>query len=144
MKLKLTGNVVANWVEKTVDEIKELLQQEEIPFNDSWTSDDTALTNGRFYKHQILFPWDEGDVVVGTLHCWDDDIIAGRVNLEYPSIETYHFPFDEGDITVFGSPREFVRKLKDYYISKGEKENAKTVSETAQLDEEGTAGETKD
>ena len=127
MKFKLTGNVVANWIEATVDEIKELLQQEGVPYTDSWIRDDTAYTMGRYYTHQILFPWCEGDVVIGLLHCLDDDMIGGRVDLGYPSIETYHFPWDEGDITVFSTPEEFVKKMKAYYISKGGKDYDETT-----------------
>lgn len=118
MKLKLTGNVVANWVEGTINEIKELLMAKGIPFTESFVKDDGEFIELYFYTHQLLFPWCEGDVVVGTLHCFDDEVVKGRVSFTYPSIETYHFPWDEGDITVFNTPEEFVAKLEKYYDEK--------------------------
>ena len=119
MKTKMTKEEMVNWIEGAVDEIKELLQKEQIPYTDSWTRDDAvSFPTCPYYTHQLLFPWDNGDVVIGMLHCADDDIILGKRELAYPSIETYRFPWDADDITVFDTPEEFVKALKAYYISK--------------------------
>lgn len=113
MKLHLNRENVAEWVESTVDEIEELLKKEGIPYQQSWTRNESCLAD--YYLKQLLFPWHEGDVVVGTLHAHDDDVIHAIAPLRYPSIETYHFPWDEGDITVFETPEEFVATLKYLY-----------------------------
>lgn len=136
MRTKMTKEEIVNWIEDTVNEIKELLQKEQIPYTDSWTRDDTSLypMYPPYYTHQLLFPWDKGDVVIGTLHCFDDDIVLGRKQPGYPSIETYRFPWDADDITVFDTPEEFIKTLKDYYISKEETNNAKTVPKTSEFD----------
>ena len=47
MKLKLTGDVVANWIQSTMDEIKELLRKYEIPFVESWSKGDQQVGRGR-------------------------------------------------------------------------------------------------
>ena len=124
MKLKLTGNVIANWVEATVDEIKALLNKAGVPFSDSWTRDFSEYGT---YTHQILFEWCRGDVVIGNLHPKDDDVIDGRDDLTYPSIETYRFPWDEDDITVFETPEEFVEKVKSFYVEKEEKTDDQSI-----------------
>lgn len=125
MKLNLTGNVVANWIEATVTEIKELLIAKNIPYKNSWARDDTRDTKAPLYTHQIKFPWCQGDVVVGTLHSFDMDIIHGDKELSYPSIETSGFPWDYDSITVFDTPKEFAEELERYY--KSVKESKKFV-----------------
>lgn len=119
MKFSLIGDVVKNWVDATIDELCELLHVMDIPFSLSWTRDDGRVNNPyRMYTRQIVFPWDVGDVVVGTLHIHDDDVMMGHIQLTYPSIETYNFPWDEGDITVFDRPSHFVDKLRKLYNEK--------------------------
>lgn len=118
MKLKLTGDVVANWIQSTMDEIKELLRKYEIPFEDSWIKGDRQL--GGVDALQLVFPWCEGDVVVGMLHPFDDVVVRGIADFTYPSIETYCFPFDNGDITVFKTPEDFVKKLNEFYETQKE------------------------
>lgn len=119
MQFRLSKETAVAWIESTVKEIKKLLIQRDIPFEDSWTRDlsnDKLFVESVFYTHQIKFPWHEGDVLVGTLHVSDDEVIAGTAPLRYPSIETWNFPWDDGDITVFDSPEEFVFKLYNLYI----------------------------
>lgn len=114
MQFKLSRETAVEWIESTVKEIERLLRQRQIPYENSWTRDDSMY--GVYHTHQLKFPWHEGDVVVGTLHASDDDVINGLAPLGYPSIETYKFPWDEGDITVFNSPEEFVFQLYDFYV----------------------------
>lgn len=85
---------------------------------------------------QLIFPWiefetDDGervhpDVVVGSLHATDVDLCCDATLLfgnPYPSIETYRFPWDGDDITVFDTPIDFVKEVYDLYIeTAGEKE----------------------
>ena len=111
MKLKLTGDVVANWIQSTMDEVKELLHKYGIPFEDSWSKGN---------RIQLVFPWCVGDVIVGNLHSFDDAVILGIADFTYPSIETYGFPFDHGDLTVFDTPKDFVKKLKEFYETQKE------------------------
>ena len=118
MKLKLTGDVVANWIQSTMDEIKELLRKYEIPFAESWSKGDQQL--GGADALQLVFPWCKGDVVVGILHSFDDAVVRGIADFTYPSIETYGFPFDNGDITVFKTPEDFVKKLNEFYETQKE------------------------
>ncbi len=115
MKMHLDSENIIEWVESTIDEIEELLKKENIPYQHSWTKD--GLDHGIFFIKQLTFPWHIGDVVVGTLHAFDDDVIHGIAELRYPSIETYHFPWDDDDITVFDTPEQFVAKLKNLYNS---------------------------
>ena len=115
MKFKMSKETAVSWIESTVDEIKSLLEQRRIPYEDSWTKNENMLLSGVFYLHQIKFPWHEGDVVIGTLHAQDDDVINGLVSLRYPSIESYGFPWDNGDVTVFDIPERFVYELNRLY-----------------------------
>lgn len=76
-----------------------------------------------YWNPQIIFNWDDGrhrDVVVGCMHCWDDEIIrkgmpADPDQYQHPSIETYGFDFDEGDVTVFGTPEEAADRIAAEY-----------------------------
>ena len=134
MKFSLIGNVVANWIESTVTEIKDLLIAKNIPYEDSRIMDCTDFVKDPTYTHRIRFPWCHGDVVVGTQHSCDLSIIFGDKELDYPSIETYGFPWDHDDITVFDTPKEFAEELERYY--KSVKENKKFVVHDNIWDEE--------
>lgn len=83
------------------------------------------IPNGRpslFYILHIDFPWTpkQADVAIGTLHCMDDELMFSDTGTvyghRYPSIETYNFPWDMGDISVFATPEEFVNKVQEYYL----------------------------
>ena len=115
MQFKLSKETAVEWIESTVKEIERLLRQRQIPYENSWTRDDSNMY-GIYHTHQLKFPWHKDDVVVGTLHAFDYEVMNGLAPLCYPSIETYQFPWDDGDITVFDSPEEFVFKLNDLYI----------------------------
>lgn len=89
--------------------------------------------NGKFGLHMILhidFPWSEnkGDVAIGTLHMSDDELMHAKDGQNgcggrWPSIETYKMPWDDGDITVFDNPDDFMDKIQKYYDEVKEKEN---------------------
>ena len=126
---KMTAMNLYDWIDSTINEIKTLLDIHKIPYEDGAHGMDNIKGNldvdpaYAIVTKQIVFPWCKGDVVVGTLHTIDDEVITGKADIckfPYPSIETYKFPWDQDDITVFDTPAEFVRRLRGYYaIIKG-------------------------
>lgn len=62
--------------------------------------------NPVFEGYQLRFHWCDGDVAIhnGTYHSAE-----GRV-------ETYCFPWDEGDVSVF-EPDEFIEAITDFYAT---------------------------
>jgi hypothetical protein len=111
-------NTYKKFVNSTIDIIKCLLEFKGIPYKDGEEFEhfNKELPPQFFhYTKQIIFPWCDGDVVVGSLHCADFDMLSGKLVSAYPSIETYEFPWDHGDITVLDDPMEFVSRVDDYY-----------------------------
>lgn len=115
------------WIRDTYLTIKTFLLLFHIPYEDGHRSDELLMAH--HYTEQILFPWCGGDVVIGTLHSFDlDRMLKGfsvdeKVDAIFPSIETYGFPWDHGDITVFRSPEKFIKTIVNYYngvMKKGE------------------------
>lgn len=126
----MSKDMVKFWILNTTITIKTFLLLYGIPFEDGHGTE--AMDNPNLYQftNQITFPWCEGDVVIGTLHSLDDyrimkgfDVMDEGIRQLYPSIETYHFPWDHDDITVFGSPEKFIKTIVNYYrgiVKKGE------------------------
>ena len=56
--------------------------------------------------YQLRFHWCDGDVAIhsGTYYNWE-----GRV-------ETYCFPWDDDDVSVF-TPEEFIETISDFYAT---------------------------
>ena len=89
--------------------------------NDDLTED---VERHHYYTRQLVFPWCGGDVIFGTLHTTDWEMVNGRRLYQYPSIESYQFPWDNDDVTVFDDPFEFVSLVHELWI-KTEKEKEK-------------------
>ena len=111
---KMTKDEALRWVMQTYVDVGILLNQNNIPYEIGVIRYDPG-TQGIFSTFQYVFPWCEGDVVVGTLHAEDDYVISGISKQHCPSIETYRFPWDGNDITVFDTPEQFIQNLKTYY-----------------------------
>ena len=123
---KIRADQMSNYIDTVTMLIRCQLSLLGIPYSlgedrDSGIEDDGHPGNiiGYYHTKQILFPWTEGDVVIGTLHMADDFIVGGKDNwldrYTYPSIETYKFPWDHGAITVFDKPEYFVKILLEHY-----------------------------
>lgn len=121
---KMNFRNIYQWINVTMGEIEVLLDIHRIPYLHGSHELDSAKGGidqdpvWAVITRQLTFPWCKGDVVVGTLHLHDNDLVAGIIDIcdsPYPSIDTYNFPWDEGDITMFDSPAEFVKKLREYY-----------------------------
>ena len=124
---KMTHEELIAWVQTTFKEICFMLDLLDIPYetghNNIHVDHECYIPSDKEddpkeYNPQIRFPWHEGDVVVGTLHCFDDDVRLGGSSIltfPYPSIESFQFPWDEDDITVFSTPAEFVEKIAELY-----------------------------
>ena len=131
---KMTHEELIAWVQTTFKEICFMLDLLDIPYEtghnnlpvdcECYISSDKE-DDQKEYNPQIRFPWHEGDVVVGTLNCFDDMVRLGRLTVlasPYPSIESFRFPWDEDDVTVFSSPVEAVRKIAELYETISKKE----------------------
>ena len=109
-----------NWVDKTYKEIVDELYDRHIPFKpqaygqapSSQNDFKNAMTF--YYIRNIKFPWvtDKADVAIGMLHYIDHQVVNGKVEKPYCSIETFDFPWDGDDVTVFSTPKEFADKVK--------------------------------
>ena len=113
--MKYSEDTAKRWFDGTFDLICAYLDFAGVPYILGKMRTDGDVTN---YTRQICFPWCEGDVIVGCVHAIDIDILYGSFPWErhpFPSIETYRFPWDNGDITVFDSPIQFVKKIVRYY-----------------------------
>lgn len=122
----LNSQQTKKWIDSTFDLIAVMLDIVGVPYEalEKPKIEDTDEKSGRLamYSKQIIFPWCDGDVLVGTLHSLDDMTIYSPANelkrasaYWTPSIESYGFPFDKGDITVYGTPQNFVKKVLKYY-----------------------------
>lgn len=109
------------WVDGTYLLIVALLSRAGVPFERGEVWDDSIHD----YRRQLIFPWaktNEGhipDVLVGLVHADDLCVFVFKTASwdvrPYPSIETYKFPWDNDDITVFSCPEEFVKTVENYY-----------------------------
>lgn len=134
MNKKMSTTQIVRWIAMAFEEIRFYLELYDIPYTECepkiYERTDTLYADNKkvlvddeinldYLTLQFRFPWyEEGDVVIGTLHVDDDLAIDCMIELwdhAYPSIETYGFPWDNGDITVFRSPAEFARVLIQYY-----------------------------
>lgn len=61
--------------------------------------------------YQLLFNWTVGDVAIHD----------GTYGHEHGDVETYEFPWDEGDVTQL-TPDEAVTKIRDFYYQVQNKE----------------------
>lgn len=120
-----------NWVDSTFESVVCMLNFARVPYEYGFVRDGMSL--GRFdasnYTKQLIFPWAKRadgeipDVVVGFLHADDLTELYGDFRKwdsswlfrPYPSIETYRFPWDDDDVTVFRNPVAFVCKVAEYY-----------------------------
>lgn len=108
------------WVDKTYVEIVNELYDRRIPFKPcvygQKVSSENDFLNAMifYYILNIKFPWvtDEADVAIGMLHYVDQQVVDGRVEKPYCSIETYDFPWDGCGFTLFSTPKEFVDKVQ--------------------------------
>lgn len=109
-----------NWVDKTYKEIVDELYDRHIPFKlqaygqapSSQNDFKNAMTF--YYIRNIKFPWatDKADVAIGMLHYIDHQVVDRKVEKPYCSIETFDFPWDGDDVTVFSTPKEFADKVQ--------------------------------
>ena len=90
----------SNKYKKAIFEIVRILEENGVPFNIK------ELYNG----WQLRFPWCDGDVICHS----------GSFDCEKGLTESYHFPWDNGDVCVF-PPREMANKIIDYYKKEVEK-----------------------
>ena len=108
------------WVDRTYKEIVDELYDRRIPFKpqaygqapSSQNDFKNAMTF--YYIRNIKFPWatDKADVAIGMLHYIDHQVVDGKVEKPYCSIETFDFPWDGDDVTVFSTPKEFADKVQ--------------------------------
>lgn len=133
---------VISWVGATADLIEVYLNYYGIPYKRTTTGISVFYDqkmrrpedsfNDNTQNQQFTFDWCEGDVVIGCMHCTDGYVQLGTVDIlkhPYPSIETYHFPWDKEDITVFDSPELFVYLLANYYENNVKKNEEVTKNE---------------
>ncbi len=121
-----------NWIVRTYEELVFELSKVGVPFKMCMDADrlyndvlmPDTVTESVYWHPQLIFDWGKGkgmnqgpDVIVGFLHCTDDYLFKdGDIQNLYCSIETYRFPFDHGDITVFGTPKECAKAIHEYYL----------------------------
>lgn len=122
--MKMNKEQLLRIISNTTERIKILLDIKDIPYEDGthelnsfegYEDEDPAFA---VVTKQIRFPWCKGDVAIGTIHACDTDLVYGTVgSLKdcYPSIESYGFPWDDDDVTVFGDPESFVAAISEYY-----------------------------
>ena len=101
---------IQNWIDATWNLIQAMLTLAGIPFE---------KRDNHAHCHNLVFPWAKGaDVAIGILHSYDEEVQVNGKNVircAYPSIETYGFEWDHGDITIFGTPEEFLKKISGEY-----------------------------
>lgn len=122
----MTSEAVIKWYEDTLKEIANELIARSVPFEinilaerlimNSFMSCGVVPANVAYWNPQLIFTWNEADVVVGCLHFDDDEAIRGKMDKKYPSIETMGFSFDGGDVSVFDSPKEAAEAIAEEYM----------------------------
>lgn len=117
----MTEHQLARMVDLTMEQVKLYLDIFGIPYYE----EDFKRSDDRLNRPILIFDWADGaDVMVRWKY--PDDMKSWvtypgetlNPYYIYPLIETCGFPFDDGDVTVFGSPIELAKKLYECHREK--------------------------